>query len=92
MRALQGIIRIAVTLLLCCAIKATAVEILVWDHDNNIVSPDHVFDEDLTVTGALTRTLDELDLEYTLRQNANLPDNLGDYDIVIIALGFYGDC
>jgi hypothetical protein len=92
MRALQGIIRIAVTLSLCFAIKAAAVEILVWDHDNNIVSLDRVFREDLTVTGALTRTLDELDLEYTLNQQLNLPNNLGDYDIVIIALGFYGDC
>ena len=92
MRALQGIIRITVTLSLCLAIKAAAVEILVWDHDNNIVSLDRVFDENLTVSEALTRTLDELDLEFTLNQQPNLPNNLGDYDIVIITLGFYGDC
>ena len=92
MKAIRGTVWILALLSLCIAAEATAVEILVWDHDNNIVSMDRVFRENLTATQSITRTLDELDLEYTLHQQPNLPNNLGDYDIVIIALGFYGDC
>ncbi len=74
------------------ATEAGAIDILVWDRDNNVEIRDWVFGEDLTPAETMTRTLDELDLEYTLHRSRDLPDDVNDYDLVIISLGFFSDC
>ncbi len=66
---------------------AQAIEIFVWQHDNNLRVNDPVFNSSLTATQAITRTLNALDLDFDL--NRNLPNDLSDYDVVITALSFY---
>ncbi|MBT3232709.1 MAG: hypothetical protein HN356_07830 [Calditrichaeota bacterium] len=66
---------------------ASAVEIFVWQHDNNLAVADPVIGGNLTATQAVTRTLDAEDIDYTL--NRQLPDNLAEYDVVITCLSFY---
>ncbi len=66
---------------------ATAVDIFVWQHDNNLQVPDPVIGGNLTATQAVTRTLDAEDIDYTI--NRQLPDNLEEYDVVITCLSFY---
>jgi hypothetical protein len=71
--------------------SAEAQNIFVWDHDNNAFTTDLVFDEDsMTCVQSMTRTLDSLNYDYTLYNGAFLPDNLNNYDLVIIALGMEG--
>lgn len=66
---------------------AQAIEIFVWQHDNNLRVNDQVFNASLTATQSITRTLDALDLDYDL--SANLPNDLSSYDVVMTALSFY---
>jgi len=77
----------AILLTLFIAIESIAIEIFVWQHDNGLRVADPVLRSSLTATQAVTRTLDELDVDYDL--NRNLPDNLEDYDVVITCLSFY---
>jgi len=67
--------------------SAQAIEIFVWRHDNNLTVADPVLNATITATAAVTRTLDQLQMRYTL--NNVLPDNLSDYDVVITCLSFY---
>ena len=64
-----------------------AISIFVWQHDNNQRVPDPVLRSNLTVTESVTRTLDALDIEFDT--DRDLPDNLGQYDVVITCLSFY---
>jgi hypothetical protein len=85
--------RFHVCLILLVALILTgsvqAYEIFFWQHDNNLGIYDPVYRTTLTTTQALTRTLNDLDLDYTL--NRTLPDfeDLSDYDIVMTSLGCY---
>ena len=65
---------------------AQATEIFFWQHDNNVRVTDRVFNTSLTVTQSLTRTLDNLDYDYTLSRN--MPEDLSEYDLVMTALSF----
>jgi len=78
-------------LVILMATEVGAIDIIIWDNDNNVESRDPVFGEDLTAAETLTRTLDELDLEYTLCRDRSLP-NVDEYDLVIICLGFFSNC
>ena len=70
---------------------AQAIEIFLWDHDNNLAVADPVFRQNLNATDAIRRTLDQLELDYTFSAAASLPNNLEDYDVVIIALAYFCD-
>jgi hypothetical protein len=79
---------IVVVLLLVGLIAGTsqAVEIFFWQHDNGLTVADRVLNANLTSTQSLTRTLDQLDLDYDI--NTTLPDDLSDYDLVMTSLSF----
>jgi hypothetical protein len=83
------ILTLAVILLFAsaCLLPLPAVEIFVWEHDNGLRIVDPVFETSLTVAEAVTTTLDQLEMAYTI--DASLPEDLGDYDVVVVALGFY---
>jgi len=68
---------------------AQAFEVFFWQKDNTLRINDPVFRSSLTVTQSLTRTLGELDIDYTL--NSRLPDaeDLESYDLVMTSLSFY---
>jgi len=67
--------------------SASAVDIFVWQHDNNLMVADPVLGGNLTATQAVTRTLDAEDIDYTI--NRELPENLVEYDVVITCLSFF---
>jgi len=67
-------------------IDCYAIEIFVWERDNGYTQQDPVFEEDFTASMALTRTLEELDYEFTA--DTTLPENLGIYDVVLVTMGF----
>ncbi|NQU05931.1 MAG: hypothetical protein HQ568_07545 [Calditrichaeota bacterium] len=64
-----------------------ALEIFFWQHDNGLRISDRVLRASLTSTQSLTRTLDELDLDYDI--NVTLPSDLSDYDLVMTSLSFF---
>lgn len=64
-----------------------AFEIFFWQHDNGLRVTDRVFNTDLTSTQSLTRTLNNLDLDYTL--SVNMPEDLSSYDLVMTSLSFF---
>jgi len=66
---------------------AQATDIFFWQHDNNLRVQDRVFNTTLTSTQSLTRTLDQLDLDYTLSRN--MPNDLSGYDLFMTSLSFY---
>jgi len=73
--------------LLILSTSTIANEIFVWQKDNGLRFPDPVFDEELTIFESITRTLDELEIEY---DNYHLlPDDPGQYDVIIIPVGFF---
>ena len=76
------------TLLFCFLTgDVIAYNIFVWDHDNSLNTYDPVFRTNLDATTAVTRTLDGNNIDYDI--NRNLPDDLSDYDVVIVCLSFY---
>ncbi len=75
------------SLLLLLASNSLAVDIFVWQNDNDITSPDPIFEEDLTTFSAITRTLEALEFDY--ESDSTLPEDLNEYDVVIISLGFF---
>ncbi|MBT3233424.1 MAG: hypothetical protein HN356_11475 [Calditrichaeota bacterium] len=81
------IIGFAVLLALILPGTGIAVNIFVWQCDNNLPFEDPVFDEELTAFSAITQTLEELDIEYD--DHWNLPDNINDYDVLIAPMGFF---
>ncbi len=66
---------------------SSALNIFIWQCDNNLPFEDPVFDEDLNAYQAIAQTLEELNLDFD--HDWNLPDNLGDYDVLVIPLGFF---
>ena len=89
MRERPTVVGIILVLTLLIAADVEAIEIFVWDHNNEIVIRDRIFDDDeLTACESMTRTLDSLDLEYTCDED--MPADLSDFDLVIINLGFKG--
>lgn len=90
MRGVQVPILIISIAILLVSNTADALDIFVWDHDNDIVITDEVFDEDYTCIQSMIRTLDELGYDYTLYDGWFLPNNLTDYDLVIFPLGTDG--
>ncbi len=86
MRGRSTTIGIILVLALFVANDVEAIDIFVWDHNNGIEIRDRIFNNEyLTVCESMTRTLDELGLEYT--SSTSMPDDLDDYDLVIINLG-----
>ena len=83
------ILTLAVILLFIssCLLPLTAAEIFVWENDNGLRIVDPVFEANLTVAEAITTTLEQLEMPYTI--DASLPEDLSDYDVVVVALGFY---
>ena len=79
----------AMILLLVMLISSTTFgyDIFVWQHDNRLRVNDTVLNASLTATQAVTRTLDELEVEYDISQQ--LPDDLLEYEVVIVCLSFY---
>ncbi|MBT7617125.1 MAG: hypothetical protein HN590_07575 [Calditrichaeota bacterium] len=75
------------SLLLLTISNSYAIDIFVWQKDNDITSPDPIFEENLTTFSAITRTLGEL--EYNFQSDTLLPENLSEYEIVIVSLGFF---
>ncbi len=67
--------------------EAQASEILVWQHDNGDRVQDPVFNQRLTATEAVTRTLNELEVDYDMRRS--LPQDLSGYDLVMTCLGWH---
>lgn len=61
--------------------------IFFWQHDNNLRVTDRVFNSSMTSTQSLTRTLNELDLDFDLSRN--MPEDLSEYDLVMTSLSFY---
>ncbi|HHE46522.1 MAG TPA: hypothetical protein ENL08_02310 [Bacteroidetes bacterium] len=88
MKGKPVVIWIAIVLFLALAVNAEAARIFVWDHNNGAIVRDQVFNDSMTVCESMTRTLDEIGLEYTCE--TFLPEYLGDYDLVIINLGYPG--
>lgn len=78
---------IALLLVLMISSSAGAIEIFVWQHDNNLTTYDPVLRINTTVTNSVTRTLNQLGMSYTL--NRELPDDLDRYDVVITCLSFF---
>ena len=79
----------ALLLFVLLAGGAQAIEIFVWQHDNDLRVADPVLRASLTATEAVTRTLDQLDIDYTLNRNLPDSDSLGYYDVVITCLSFF---
>lgn len=84
-----GIFSIVLFLISFTADEGRAIDIFVWHHDNNLRIIDPVFEQSFGVNDALTLTLEQLELEYT--RSSNLPDDLENYDVVIVSLGFSCD-
>lgn len=82
---------IAVMLILIAFVfvsSANAFNIFVWQKDNGLTVQDRVFNNQaLNATQSITRTLDVLDYDYTV--NRNLPNDLSEYDLIMIPLSFY---
>ncbi|MBT3234212.1 MAG: hypothetical protein HN356_15540 [Calditrichaeota bacterium] len=75
------------SLLLLTISNSYAIDVFVWQNDNDITSPDPIFEENHTTFSAITRTLGEL--EYNFQSDTLLPENLNEYEIVIVSLGFF---
>lgn len=78
---------IALVLLAMLANVTYGINIFVWQHDNRLTVMDPVLMQALTSTQAITRTMDQLGIGYTISEA--LPDNLVEYDVVITSLSFY---
>ena len=61
-------------------------EIFVWSNTNSLVLIDPVLEDTATVVELVTSTLDALEMEYTMGQS--LPEDILDFDVVVIPLGF----
>lgn len=68
---------------------AQAIEIFVWQHDNNLTQMDPVYGTALTATLAVTRALSDLDLDFDMSRNLPDIEALCDYDVVIVCLSFF---
>lgn len=67
--------------------SANAQRIFVWDHDNTLRNVDLVFDDErITSSDAVSRTLDALEMDYTMSEA--LPEDLEDFDVAMVLLGF----
>ncbi|MFH0765774.1 MAG: hypothetical protein V2A61_05080 [Calditrichota bacterium] len=84
---LRKLIMCALVIVLAAAVQVPALEIFVWQHDNGLTVADPVLGGALTATQAVTRTLDQLRMSYTL--DGALPDDIERYDVVITCLSFY---
>ena len=82
-------IGLSLFLVLLLAGGVQAVNIFVWQHDNGQTAYDQVFRQNLTATQSVTRTLDELEMDYTL--NRSLPEDLSNYDLMMTCLSWYCD-
>ncbi len=66
--------------------NANAYELFVWANDNALAIYDPETDEWLNSSNAVLHTLDRLDIEYDT--DSVLPDNLSQYDVILVCLGF----
>ncbi len=80
---------IAAGILLAVALATgvQATDIFLWQHDNNNRVTDQVFRQSYTAYESMARTLQELDLNFA--HNRAIPNNLNDYDLFIVCLGWY---
>lgn len=67
--------------------SAYGLDVFVWQHSNGLVSPDPVFEEEITSCEAITRTLDVLEINYVC--DDTLPNNISEYEVVVVSLGFF---
>ncbi len=63
------------------------INIFVWEHDNNLRQYDPVFRTNLTAEQSIMRTLDQENVDYD--HHRNLPNDLNQYDVIIVPLSFY---
>jgi len=68
------------------SIQASAFDIFVWENHNNLDRTDPVFDERMTASQSIMRTLTNLEHEFD--NGTDLPGNLNDYDVIVVVLGF----
>jgi len=76
-----------ILLALALATGVQAMDIFLWQHDNTGRATDRVFGPSFTAYDAMARTLQELELDFD--HGRSIPDNLGDYDLFIVCLGWY---
>jgi len=89
MRKNLSVVWLTVFVVMLFAGGAQAFEVFFWQKDNALRINDPVFETSYTVTQSLTRTLGELDIDYTV--NTRLPDaeDLECYDLVMTSLSFF---
>ncbi len=76
-------------LLLCVLLMAgsvSAYDLFVWVNDNPLPIDDPVLGERLNSSSAVMQTLDQLEIEYD--HDEALPDDLSQYDVIMVLLGF----
>jgi len=67
--------------------QSYAIEIFVWQHDNQLRVADPVLRTTITATDAVRRTLDLNNIDYDT--NTELPEDLDQYDVIMTCLSFY---
>jgi hypothetical protein len=80
----------AVTLTLLLALlfttQASAYNVFVWRHDNNLRAQDPIYGQSLTATESVMRALTSLQMDWD--SSSVLPDDLSGYDVVVTCLSF----
>jgi len=66
--------------------SAIGLDIFVWENDNSLRLIDDVLQDTSLSHEAITQSLDILEYDYD--SDASLPEDLSEYDIVIVSTGF----
>lgn len=87
MKSILRMIGIVLLFTLILSSQANSTNIFVWEKDNNLRPPDPVLRTSHDATAAITRTLTNEDVDFDT--DSELPNDLNDYDVVIVALSFF---
>jgi len=77
---------LAILLALMLAGEASAYQVFVWRHDNNLRCADPIYGGAFTATESVLRTLTSLQIPWD--SSSVLPDDLSDYDVVVTCLSY----
>jgi hypothetical protein len=89
MRAKMIVVGLVILAFVLMTGSAQAMNIFFWQHDNGVGVVDRVYNSTMTSTQSLTRTLGDLDLDYTLNRNLPSAEELAEYDVMMTSLSFY---
>jgi len=66
--------------------EASAYQVFVWRHDNNLRCSDPVYGGSFTATESVLRALTALEIPWD--SSSVLPDDLSEYDVVVTCLAY----